>query len=133
MTRAAKRVINSLQREISALQAELKGKETKDGNSNDRFSGDVRSGGHGAVLGSEGDMPMTCRTCEGTGLDSGALYEAEPCPTCLGAGEVAGPEIEFDYDVQAWTRDGRYVACAHTDPRCGCFGKVHAGELRRSA
>jgi hypothetical protein len=39
----------------------------------------------------------------------------------------------FDYIRQAWTIDGRYVACGHS--RCQetttthrCYGTVHAGE-----
>jgi hypothetical protein len=33
----------------------------------------------------------------------------------------------FDYDRQAWVKDGRYVRCGHPDP-CNCYGKAHEGE-----
>jgi hypothetical protein len=36
----------------------------------------------------------------------------------------------FDYDRQAWVKDGRYVRCGHPENMdCGCFGRAHAGEL----
>ncbi len=39
-----------------------------------------------------------------------------------------GP-ARFDYDVQAWVQDGRYVSCSHPEEMgCQCYGKVHAGE-----
>lgn len=38
------------------------------------------------------DLPA-CDECGGTGADSGALYEPEPCPVCLGSGTFAAPEL----------------------------------------
>lgn len=35
----------------------------------------------------------------------------------------------FDYQNQAWVVDGRYVSCGHPEVmKCGCFGRIHAGE-----
>ena len=35
----------------------------------------------------------------------------------------------YDYDNQAWVRNGRYVRCGHPESMdCSCYGKVHAGE-----
>ena len=35
----------------------------------------------------------------------------------------------YDYLNQAWTVDGRYVACGHpVSMDCHCYGKAHAGE-----
>lgn len=80
-------------------------------------------------------MPITCWECGGTGVDPGSLNEPEPCAVCAGAGSLAPaePALLFDYDKQAWIEDGKYVTCGHADPRCGCFGKVHAGEPARRA
>ncbi len=36
-------------------------------------------------------------------------------------------EIRFDYDTQAWIKNGVYVKCGHVD-QCGCYGKAHEGE-----
>jgi hypothetical protein len=34
----------------------------------------------------------------------------------------------FDYEHQAWVKDGKYVRCGHPDSmNCGCFGKVWQG------
>jgi hypothetical protein len=34
----------------------------------------------------------------------------------------------FDYQNQAWVKDGRYVRCGHPEAmNCGCFGKRFAG------
>lgn len=72
-----------------------------------------------------------CPECDGSGRDAGALFEPEPCPLCLGAGELAAPELVdtlfFDHDNQAWVMDGLYIGCCHSQ-RCGCYGKLHAGE-----
>ncbi len=37
----------------------------------------------------------------------------------------------FDYEHQAWVKDGRYVACGHdgTEHHCNCYGRLHKGEL----
>lgn len=36
---------------------------------------------------------------------------------------------EYDYQHQAWTVDGLYVRCGHTDAmRCACYGRRHEGE-----
>lgn len=35
----------------------------------------------------------------------------------------------YDYNNQAWVRDGKYVACGHPDDmECTCYGRVHEGE-----
>lgn len=35
----------------------------------------------------------------------------------------------FDYENQAWVKDGRYVRCGHPETmNCGCFGRAHQGE-----
>ena len=49
------------------------------------------------------------------------LWDAEPVQEL--------PPLWYDYDRQAWVRDGRYVACSHpvTLP-CSCYGRIHAGE-----
>ena len=36
-------------------------------------------------------------------------------------------DIRYDYDKQAWTRNGLYVTCGHLW-NCNCYGKAHAGE-----
>ena len=33
----------------------------------------------------------------------------------------------YDYERQAWVKDGRYVRCGHVDP-CRCYGRLHEGE-----
>ena len=33
----------------------------------------------------------------------------------------------FDYNRQAWVKDGRYVRCGHVNP-CDCYGTAHVGE-----
>ena len=36
----------------------------------------------------------------------------------------------YDYKNQAWTKNGRYIACNHPENmNCNCYGKLHAGEL----
>lgn len=39
----------------------------------------------------------------------------------------------YDYTKQAWVRGGRYVNCGHIDPFCGCYGRIHQGELASEA
>lgn len=35
----------------------------------------------------------------------------------------------YDYENQAWVKDGKYVRCGHPDSmNCNCFGKIHEGE-----
>ena len=35
----------------------------------------------------------------------------------------------YDYDMQAWAVNGRYVRCGHPDSMdCRCYGKLHEGE-----
>jgi hypothetical protein len=35
----------------------------------------------------------------------------------------------YDYDNQAWVRNGRYVRCGHPGAMdCGCYGRKHQGE-----
>ena len=33
----------------------------------------------------------------------------------------------FDYDKQAWVKDGLWVRCSHPTP-CDCYGRAHEGE-----
>jgi hypothetical protein len=34
----------------------------------------------------------------------------------------------YDYEHQAWVKDGKYVRCGHPDSmNCGCFGKAWEG------
>lgn len=40
----------------------------------------------------------------------------------------------YDYDHQAWVKDGLYVRCGHPESMdCGCFGREHAGESVKEA
>ena len=35
----------------------------------------------------------------------------------------------YDYQNQAWVKDGVYQPCGHPDrPNCGCYGAIHAGQ-----
>lgn len=35
----------------------------------------------------------------------------------------------YDYDNQAWVKDGKYVACGHPEAmNCKCYGKIHEGQ-----
>jgi hypothetical protein len=35
----------------------------------------------------------------------------------------------FDYDRQAWVRDGKYIRCGHPESMgCKCWGRLHEGE-----
>ena len=35
----------------------------------------------------------------------------------------------YDYDNQAWVKNGRYVQCGHPEYMdCGCYGRVHEGQ-----
>jgi hypothetical protein len=35
----------------------------------------------------------------------------------------------YDYDNQAWVKDGKYVDCGHPDTMtCDCYGRLHKGE-----
>ena len=43
------------------------------------------------------------------------------------------PEVQFDYDNQAWIVDGLYEDCSHPpQPACGCYGRIHRGEEAHS-
>lgn len=38
----------------------------------------------------------------------------------------------FDYDRQAWVKNGRYIRCGHPETmHCGCYGREHEGEETR--
>ena len=38
-------------------------------------------------------------------------------------------DVQYDYDNQAWSRDGKYVRCGHPESMdCKCYGKEHEGE-----
>jgi len=35
----------------------------------------------------------------------------------------------YDYERQAWVKNGRYVRCGHpASMDCGCYGREHEGE-----
>lgn len=35
----------------------------------------------------------------------------------------------YDYNKQAWVRNGKYVRCGHPEAmKCGCYGRLHEGE-----
>ena len=35
----------------------------------------------------------------------------------------------YDYDNQAWVKNGRYVRCGHPENMpCRCYGRKHEGE-----
>ncbi len=35
----------------------------------------------------------------------------------------------YDYENQAWVKDGKYVRCGHPEEmNCGCYGREHEGE-----
>ena len=35
----------------------------------------------------------------------------------------------FDYNNQAWVKDGKYLRCGHPESMtCGCFGRTHEGK-----
>lgn len=36
-------------------------------------------------------------------------------------------DLYFNYDLQVWVRDGKYVRCGHLTP-CRCYGRKHEGE-----
>lgn len=39
------------------------------------------------------------------------------------------PVCRYDYENQAWIKDGVYVRCGHHEAMiCGCFGREHEGE-----
>lgn len=46
---------------------------------------------------------------------------------------IARHGLTFDYERQAWLRDGRYIACGHLTPQCPCFGTRHAGRTPEQA
>lgn len=52
------------------------------------------------------------------------------CDVALAAFARALAAPYYDYTLQVWIKDGKYVACAHIHP-CSCYGKIHAGEPAR--
>jgi hypothetical protein len=35
----------------------------------------------------------------------------------------------FDYENQAWVKDGKYIRCGHPEGmNCKCYGRLHEGE-----
>lgn len=34
----------------------------------------------------------------------------------------------YDYKVQAYVIDGKYMNCGHPSNTCDCYGRAHAGE-----
>lgn len=35
----------------------------------------------------------------------------------------------YDYENQAWVKNGKYVRCGHPENMaCNCYGKIHEGE-----
>ena len=47
------------------------------------------------------------------------------------SGQKTDSKLQYDYDKQAWVRDGKYIKCGHTSD-CHCYGKLHAGETPAS-
>lgn len=38
-------------------------------------------------------------------------------------------QLHYDYQNQAWVRDGVYIRCGHPESmNCGCYGRLHEGE-----
>ncbi len=36
----------------------------------------------------------------------------------------------YDYEHQAWVKDGKYIRCGHPESmNCQCYGKLHDGEI----
>jgi hypothetical protein len=36
----------------------------------------------------------------------------------------------YDYENQAWVKDGKYIRCGHPeDMECNCYGREHEGEI----
>ena len=34
----------------------------------------------------------------------------------------------YDYDRQAWVKEGRYIRCGHPEAmKCSCYGRIHEG------
>ena len=47
--------------------------------------------------------------------------------------EVNFDGLGFDYNNQAWIKDGRYIRCGHPESmNCECYGRKHEGELIQS-
>lgn len=37
--------------------------------------------------------------------------------------------MQYDYNHQAWVKNGKYVKCNHPESmQCDCYGKKHEGE-----
>lgn len=37
--------------------------------------------------------------------------------------------MQYDYNHQAWVKDGKYVKCGHPKSmQCDCYGKKHEGK-----
>ena len=45
------------------------------------------------------------------------------------AKERVGSFCYYDYDSQAWVKNGHYIRCGHHETmHCTCYGKLHEGE-----
>ena len=37
----------------------------------------------------------------------------------------------YDYEHQAWVREGKYIRCGHPDKmNCNCYGKLNEGKAK---
>ena len=43
------------------------------------------------------------------------------------SGQKTSKNLQYDYEKQAWVRNGKYIKCGHVSD-CNCYGKLHAGE-----
>ena len=50
------------------------------------------------------------------------------CPIAQAQRTARTPALWYDYEVQCWVRDGKYLPCAHASGACHCYGRTHAGE-----
>lgn len=42
---------------------------------------------------------------------------------------MSDSRLHYDYDKQAWVRNGVYVRCGHPESMdCRCYGRMHEGE-----
>jgi len=49
---------------------------------------------------------------------------------CINTAVSAVMGSHFDYVNQAWTVDGKYIACSHPESmHCNCYGTMHAGKV----
>ena len=46
-------------------------------------------------------------------------------------GKIDKIGYQYDYENQAWLKDGKYIKCGHTND-CECYGKKHEGETPKT-